>query len=257
MIKPVGVLVHSTGANNPNLKRYVQPASGHEDFTKLTGLLGVNRNLNDWNRGGLNVCVHAFIGKLADGSIATVQTLPFNYRGWHAGTGKNGSANNTHLSFEICEDGLEDAEYFQKVYREAVEFVAYLCKENGWNPLADGVVICHSEAHARGIASNHGDVMHWFPKHGKTMNDFRTDVYAELHKEDSVMTQEQFNKMMAVWMDQQAAKAPSAWSAEARSWAEQNGIVKGTGEGGMEYKRPVTREEMVEVLYRLSKIITM
>ncbi len=26
-IKPKGVMVHSTGANNPNLRRYVQPVS--------------------------------------------------------------------------------------------------------------------------------------------------------------------------------------------------------------------------------------
>jgi cell division septation protein DedD len=38
------------------------------------------------------------------------------------------------------------------------------------------VVICHSEGYKRGIASNHGDVMHWFPKHGKSMDTFRADV---------------------------------------------------------------------------------
>ena len=27
-----------------------------------------------------------------------------------------------------------------------------------------------------GIASNHGDVMHWFPKHGKSMDTFRAEV---------------------------------------------------------------------------------
>ena len=27
-----------------------------------------------------------------------------------------------------------------------------------------------------GIASNHADVGHWWPKHGKSMDDFRTDV---------------------------------------------------------------------------------
>ena len=27
-----------------------------------------------------------------------------------------------------------------------------------------------------GIASNHADVGHWWPKHGKSMNDFRNDV---------------------------------------------------------------------------------
>jgi hypothetical protein len=51
-----------------------------------------------------------------------------------------------------------------------------LCKQYKLDPLADGVVICHSEGYKRGIASNHGDVMHWFPKHGKSMDDFRADV---------------------------------------------------------------------------------
>ena len=37
-----------------------------------------------------------------------------------------------------------------------------------------------SEGHKLGIASNHGDVLHWFPKHGKSMDDFRADVKAKL-----------------------------------------------------------------------------
>ena len=102
-ITPRGVMVHSTGANNPTLRRYVQPDDG---------LLGDNRYDNDWNRPGTGACVHAFIGELADGSVATYQTLPWNWRGWHAASGPNGSANNTHISFEICEDGLDDPVYF-------------------------------------------------------------------------------------------------------------------------------------------------
>ena len=31
-IKPVGVMVHSTGADNPNLRRYVQPATSTPGF---------------------------------------------------------------------------------------------------------------------------------------------------------------------------------------------------------------------------------
>ena len=69
----------------------------------------------------------------------------------HAG----GSANNTHIGFEICEDGLTDYTYFQKVYREAVELCAYLCKEYG---LTEQNIICHSEGYKQGVASNHGDV---------------------------------------------------------------------------------------------------
>lgn len=70
-------------------------------------------------------CVFMLIGKLKDGSIATYQTLPWNHRGWHAG----GDANNTHIGFEICEDNLTDKTYFNKVYKEAVELAAYLCKQ--------------------------------------------------------------------------------------------------------------------------------
>ena len=181
VIKPKGVMVHSTGANNPNLRRYVQPVSTTPDRAGLLARLGINPNGNHWNRAGLNVCVHGFIGKLADGSVASVQTLPWNRRGWHAGDGSSGrSANDTHISFEICEDGLDDPDYFARAYREAVELTAMLCKQYGLDPLADGVVICHQEGYRRGIASNHGDVLHWFPRFGKSMDDFRADVAAEL-----------------------------------------------------------------------------
>lgn len=166
-IKVKGIMVHSTGANNPWLKRYVGPDDGK---------LGKNRYNNHWNAyhpGGREVCVHGFIGKLADGSIATYQTLPWDHRGWHAG----GPANNTHIGFEICEDGLSDKTYFNKVYKEAVELCAYLCKQYG---LTEQNIICHSEGYKKGIASNHGDVMHWFPKHGKSMDTFRADVKALL-----------------------------------------------------------------------------
>ncbi len=162
-IVPKGIMVHSTGANNPWLKRYVGPDDG---------LLGKNTNNNHWNQDkpdGRQVCVHGFIGKLADGSIATYQTLPWNHRGWHCG----GSGNDTHVGFEICEDGLTDSSYFSAVYKEAVELCVYLCK---LYDLTERNIICHSEGYKLGIASNHGDVMHWFPKHGKSMDTFRAAV---------------------------------------------------------------------------------
>ncbi|MGI6169236.1 MAG: N-acetylmuramoyl-L-alanine amidase, partial [Christensenellales bacterium] len=143
------------------------------------GLLGKNQYSNHWNQDkpdGRQVCVHGFIGKLADGTIATYQTLPWNHRGWHGGSGTKGSVNDTHISFEICEDGLTDATYFNAVYKEATELCAYLCKEYKLDPMADGVIIGHYEGHKRGIASNHADPGHWFSKHGKSMDTFRAEV---------------------------------------------------------------------------------
>ena len=181
-INPKGVMVHSTAANNTSIARYVQPADDDPNRAALLDKLGVNNYDNHWNQSradwkekfGTNwdSCVHAFVGKLADGSVGSVQTLPWNRLGWHAG----GNANNTHISFEICEDALTDESYFEKVYQEAVELTAMLCKTYNLNPLADGVVICHSEGYQRGVASNHADVMHWFPKFGKSMDTFRADV---------------------------------------------------------------------------------
>lgn len=168
---PKGIMVHSTGANNASLKRYVGPDDG---------LLGENANGNHWNTArpdGIQICPHAFIGKLADGNIATYQTLPWDFVGWHSGTGTLGyskNANNTgYIGFEICEDALTDAVYFEAVYLEAIELCAYLCKTY---KIDSSNVICHSEGYAKGIASNHADVMHWFPKHGKSMDSFRRDV---------------------------------------------------------------------------------
>ena len=241
-ITPKGVMIHSTGANNPELRRYVAPNDG---------LLG-EPSLRHWNQPGISACVHAFIGRLADGSVAAYQTLPWTMRGWHCAGGNKGSGNNTHISFEICEDGLEDADYFQAVYRQAVELTAYLCKEYGLDPLADGVVLCHQEGYQRGIASNHADVLHWFPKFGKTMDDFRADVAQEM---EGNMTQAQFNAMLEQDVQQQAAKGPNDWSQAARAWAESRHIISGDGTGSLQYQKFCTREELIQILYAFSQTL--
>ncbi len=163
-----GLMLHSTGANNPKVSRYVQPDDG---------LLGKNPNKNDWNRSGIEKCVHAFIGLDKNGNVATYRTMPWDMRGWHAG----GSANNTHIGIEICEGDLNDKSYFAKVYKEAVEVFAHLCKSFN---LTEKDIIDHAEGRKLGLASNHGDVGHWFPKHGKSMDTFRADVRAILRAED-------------------------------------------------------------------------
>jgi len=167
---PKGIMVHSTGAPNPNLKRYVGPDDGR---------LGQNQYNNHWNQprpDGRRICCHAFVGKLADGSIATYQTLPWTMRGWHGASGPKGSVNDTHIGFEIAEDDTRDPVYFRKVFTEAVELCAYLCKMFHFDPMRDGVIIGHYEGYKRGIASNHGDPDHWFKRHGENMDTFRAAV---------------------------------------------------------------------------------
>lgn len=265
-IKPKGICVHSTGAPNPLLRRYVQPSATDPNYEENLKLLGYNRNQNSWNRPGTNACVHGFIGKLDSGKIASIQTLPWSMRGWHAGNGTTRpSANNTHISFEICEDDLKSASYFKAVYREAVELTAYLCTMYGFDPLEPEVVICHSEAHDLGMASDHADVMHWFPKFGKDMDTFRQDVKNAMEDED--MTQEKFNEMLAAamtqgkfnemvdnYLNERAAKPESDWAKPYTEAAIQKGWFVGNEKGEFEWQGFVTREEIATIETRINGV---
>lgn len=183
-----GVLWHSTGANNPNLKRYVQPDDNAADKAEMIALIGKNSYGNDWNHISHQAGLNCWIGKLADGSVATIQTMPWDFKPWGCGSGSKGSCNNGWIQFEICEDGLTDPTYFKKVYEEACEITAYLCQMYGIDPNGtvdvNGVkvptILCHADSHELGLGSNHGDVNHWFPKHGKSMTTARADVAALL-----------------------------------------------------------------------------
>ena len=191
----LGVLWHSTGANNPNLKRYVQPSSNDANYDQLMKLLGKNSYGNDWNHIEHQAGLNCWIGKLADGTVTTVQTMPWNYRPWGCGSGSKGSCNSGWIQFEICEDALTDKAYFDKVYNEGVEITAYLCKMYNLDPkgtvTVNGVkvpvILDHATSYSLGMGGNHGDVQHWFKKYGKTLDDVRNDV-AKLLSADSGST---------------------------------------------------------------------
>lgn len=165
-ITPSGIVVHSTGANNPYLKRYVGPDDG---------ILGKNQYGNHWNSEKANKCVHAWIGKAADGSLKVYQTLPWDHRCWGVGSGKNGSYNNSHIQFEICEDGLQDESYYKEAFDLAIRLCAFLCGQFGIKPEN---VVGHYEAHDAGYGSNHGDPRNWQRKFSGSMKQFRADVAA-------------------------------------------------------------------------------
>lgn len=179
-----GVLWHSTGANNPWLKRYVQPSDNAADKTKWLEMLGKNQYGNDWNHIYHRVGLNCWIGKLANGTVTTVQTMPWDYRPWGCGGGSKGSCNDGWIQFEIQEDGLTDRAYFEKVYKEACEITAYLCDMFNIDPngtvMHKGVkvptILCHYDSYKLGLGSNHGDIYNWFTKFGKDMDDVRKDV---------------------------------------------------------------------------------
>jgi hypothetical protein len=142
--------------------------------------------INSWNTSDANVCVHGFIDAHTGG---VYQTLPWNHRGWHCG----GKANGTHIGIEMCEpdcikytsganftcsDKTRAKAMVERTYKSAVELFAHLCNEYKLNPLAEGVIIAHSEGFAKGLASNHADPEHLWRglKMPYTMATFRQDV---------------------------------------------------------------------------------
>ena len=161
-----GLMIHSVGCPQPKADVFMK----------------------NWNRADANACVHAIVEP--DGDV--YQILPWNHRGWHCG----GSANNTHIGVEMTEpatikyagganwtetgDGENTKNHVLAAYKCAVELFAHLCQQFGLDPMADGVIISHSEGCKRGIASNHGDVEHLWSEFGLSMGQFRKDIKAAM-----------------------------------------------------------------------------
>ena len=144
--------------------------------------------ISNWDKADAGACVHAIVEPGGD----VYQLLPWDYRGWHCG----GDANATHIGVEMTEpatirytggsdwvetrDGRNTESHVLAAYKYAVELFAYLCRMYGRDPLADEVVISHSEGCKRGIASNHGDVEHIWKRFGISMGQFREDIRAAM-----------------------------------------------------------------------------
>ncbi len=161
-----GLMIHSVGCPQPKASAFI----------------------SNWDKAHAGACVHAIVEPGGD----VYQLLPWDCRGWHCG----GDANGTHIGVEMTEpatirytggsdwaetgDGRNTESHVLAAYKYAVELFAYLCRMYGLDPLADGVVISHSEGYKRGIASNHGDVEHIWKRFGLSMGQFRKDIRAAM-----------------------------------------------------------------------------
>ena len=166
---PAGIIIHSTGANNPNLKRYVNAPE----------ICGENPYRNYFDRPDSNVCPHAVIGKDKNGEVKAAKLLPWNVCCWGCGSGSKGSYNYSpaYIQIEVCEDALNDRAYFEEAFGLAADLCQRLMKN--YPTIKPGNIISHKEACARGYASNHGDPEHWLARFGKNMDWFRGQVAPE------------------------------------------------------------------------------
>lgn len=160
---PAGIIVHSTGANNPNLKRYVNSPE----------ICGENIYKNYFDRSNIEQLCHAIIGKDKDGIVRAAKLLQWDICCWNCGRGYKGSYNfnPAYIQFEICEDDLTDKQYFDEAFTLAAKLCARLMKNYPTIKLEN--IISHKEACKRGYASNHVDPENWMSKFGYDMNWFR------------------------------------------------------------------------------------
>ena len=79
------------------------------------------------------------------------------------------------------------------------------------------------------------------------------DYASKADKEEDTMDQATFDKLMDNWLQRQSAEAPADWSQEARTWAEENGIINGNDKGQKMYRSFCTREQLAVILYRIVK----
>lgn len=173
-ITPVGILVHSTGAVNRELRRYVDAPDR----------LGKNLYNNHWNKSTASKSVHAFIGYDKAKKVIVAETLPPDRACWGCGGGKKGSYNydpHAYLQFEICQGSNTDSTYYWEAIGVAEEYCAHLCRLYGWSAAQ---ITSHKEACAAGYASNHGDPQSWQKHFGDDMKKFRARVQARLDAAD-------------------------------------------------------------------------
>lgn len=221
-LKPRGIMLHSVGCAQPSAAVFA-------------------RNFNQYQPGGQSVCVHAFAQ--ADGTV--YQTLPWEMRGWHCG----GAANNTHIGIEMTEPsaGMAYAEAAAQItgtYRTAVALFAALCETYGLDPLSDGVIIGHAEGHRRGVASNHADPELLWNTYGMgyTMDGFRRDVYAEMHKNDEEEDDEDMIRYNTI------EEVPS-WARGTVKEMMDAGLISGIGGGNLDLSADMLR--MLYVMWHM------
>ncbi len=259
-IQVQGLMLHSVGCPQQNPLVFIK-----------------NFDKSDYNA----ACVHGFIGE--NEAYITLPSLAVPgqaHRGWHCGKGTKGSANNTHLGFEMCEpscikyvngatftcsDKQKAIKFVEKTTQNAVDLFAQLCKFHNLNPLADGTIISHAEGNKRGIASAHGDPDHLWKQLGMdyNMDKFRQDVYQKINEDkedDEDMNVDRFKELWLEMRKELQDNDSAQWSEEARAWCIQNKIFAGGGtlpNGDVNYmwEDLLDRQQICQVLYNFAKAI--
>lgn len=173
----------------------------------------------------------------------------------------NSANDNRAVTIEVASDTTDPYAVTDAAYEALIKLVADICKRNNikklvWsnnkNDRVNHLNGCNMTVH-RDYANKSCPGDYLYNRHGDIANRVNAILNGNTTEEEEEMTQEQFNTMMNTWIAEQAEKDPGTWSAEQRTWAEKNGYVNGDNQGRKMYKKFLTREEMITVLYRFAE----
>ena len=171
----------------------------------------------------------------------------------------NAANDNRAITIEVASDTTSPYAVTDKAYAALIKLLVDICKRNNikklvWstnkNDRVNHLNGCNMTVH-RDYANKSCPGEYLYSRH----RDIAAKVNAQLGvvEEDEDMTQETFNEMMNNYLIELAEKNPNTYSTDARAWAEKNGYIKGDEKGRKMYKKFMTREEMITVLYRILK----
>ena len=149
-----------------------------------------------------------------------IEAIPLDEIAYHTG---NSNGNNKSIGIEICESGNRE-----KTLENAVKLVAKMLYERGWG-------VDKLRRHYDWSGKNCPRILNYNNWQG--WDKFVSDVKKEL------ILLKQGREVNLVDKNK-----PSDWAKEAWEWGKKEGITDGTNP-----KDPITREQVVTMLYRLAK----
>lgn len=207
-------------------KRYGEKRDGvfdsvqvHSIGTAQNTAKAIRDNMNQYSPGGI---VHAVVDAEVEDHV--IELLPDDNIAWADG----GYGNHHSYTFEIAESDYmkyqagsasynitNEAKFLADInrgYCNAVKFAALKCKQFGFDPRAKlpnglNVLYSHDEGRAAGVSSAHVDPSHIWPKIGKTMDDFRSDVAAAMELTGEVAEDPATDKLWMGWTKRESGSA--------------------------------------------------
>lgn len=186
-----------------------------------------------------------------------VQVVEDAHTAWHCGTSGtyySSCRNSCSIGIEMCSRYADGAYYFKdEVVEKTIELTQYLM--NLYNIPKENIIMHYDVTRKTCPAPFVNNAIQW--------EDFKSQLdEIEVNKtttqgDDEMITQEQWDNFYANHMADLMDNDSSDWSKEARAWAVEKGIVQGTStaEFNGQWEKPLTREEMVVMMFRFYDVM--